>query len=639
MNAAPKKAPKKAPKAKKTARKTSDEPYNRVNGYLLNAVEDSPDFRDFCYQPALVQLLDEIPPPAVADRNVLDQGKEGACTGFGLAALVNTLLRRGGRERVVSPRMLYEMAKKYDQWEGEDYSGSSCRGAIRGWHSMGVCAEELAPYVASEKNWSLGLDQALDARATTLGAYYRVNKRLSDFHAALNEVGALFVSANVHEGWQRGKIKNGTIPFKSDSIGGHAFAIVGYNQQGFWVQNSWDYSWGDDGVALWTYEDWLENVRDAWVARLAVSTPQIWHLSPAVSEEQGLEEGLFKRSPKRAEIVGHFVHLDDGKFDKKGKYWADLTTVKQTADLVATSEKYDHLLLYAHGGLNSINASARRIAAMKEVFKDNRIYPFHFMYDTGLLEEIKDIVLGKKKEVEERAGGFTDFTDKLVENATRRAGRAIWREMKRGATTPFATDGAGTQTIQAFLDAFAQPGATPKKIHLVGHSTGAILLASLLDALAGLEDPPRVQNCILMAPACTHEVFKQVYRPLLNERDSSKFGIGRMVIYNMNERLELDDTVTPLYRKSLLYLVSNAFEEEKGERILGMQMFRRYLGRLPSSPILRINESDGESTSSARTASKTHGGFDNDVDSMNDVLKSVLKRTPVRPFDKNDLKY
>jgi len=621
----------------KTTKSKADEEFKRVNGYLLNAVEDSPDFRDFDYRPALVQLEDDIDPPE--ERIVLDQGKEGACTGFGLAAVVNLLLTRREENRMVSPRMLYEMAKKFDRWEGEDYSGSSCRGAIRGWHSMGVCSDEKAPYVASEKNWSLGINQALDARATTLGAYYRVKNRISDFHAALNEVGALYVSARVHKGWYRGAVKEGKIPFKSGSIGGHAFAVVGYNQEGFWVQNSWGDSWGDNGVALWSYEDWLENIRDAWVARLAVSTPQIWHLSPTVSEQQGTEEGLFKRSPKRSEIVGHFVHIDDGKFDNKGKYWTDLTTIKQTAKLVAESDKYDHLLLYAHGGLNDIKASARRVSAMKEVFKGNRIYPFHFMYDTGLLEEVKDIVLGKKKDVEERAGGFADYTDKLIERATRRPGRALWREMKRGATLPFKPEGAGTQTIMAFLDAFGQPGAKPKKIHIVGHSTGAILLANLLEALGTIADPPRIQTCVLLAPACTHDTFNQVYRPLLKERDGKKFGIARMALYNLNSALELDDTVTPLYRKSLLYLVSNAFEEELGERILGMMTFRRYLGRVPGSPIFRILESDGTKSSGTRTASKTHGGFDNDVDTMNDVLHAVLRKAPGREFRKKDLKY
>ncbi len=611
--------------------------FNKMHEFVLNAVPDSPDFRDLAYQPALVQLKAKINPPV--QRIILNQGKEGACTGFGLAAVVNLLLSRRAESRQVSPRMLYEMAKKFDQWEGEDYSGSSCRGAIQGWHSMGVCSAGKAPYSDTEKDWTLQVDQAMDARTTTLGAYYRVNKNLSDFHAALNEVGALFVSADVHKGWYKGAVKDGRIPHKSETMGGHAFAIVGYNKDGFWVQNSWGKDWGDNGVALWSYEDWLENVRDAWVARLAISTPQIWHLSPTVSDTQGTEKGLFTRSPKRSEILGHFVHIDDGDFDNKGKYWTDLTTVEQTAKLVAESDNYDHLLLYAHGGLNSIKDSAARVATMKEVFKENRIYPFHFMYDTGLLEEIKDIVFGKKKAVEERAAGFADFTDKMIEKSTRRPGRALWREMKLGATDSFMDNRAGIQTVQAFLDAFAREGATHKQIHIVGHSTGAILLAALLKALGKLENAPRIHTCSLLAPACTHEIFNDIYRPLLKQRDSKKFGIGRLTMYNLNKNLELDDTVTSLYRKSLLYLVSNAFEENLGARILGMMEFRNLLGTLPKAPVFRTLVSDGVSTNDSRTASKTHGGFDNDVDTMNDVLHSVLRKTPERAFTRKDLKY
>jgi hypothetical protein len=36
----------------------SDDQFKRINGFLLNAVEDAPDFRDFAYQPALLQLKD-----------------------------------------------------------------------------------------------------------------------------------------------------------------------------------------------------------------------------------------------------------------------------------------------------------------------------------------------------------------------------------------------------------------------------------------------------------------------------------------------------------------------------------------------------------------------------------------------------
>ena len=605
----------------------------RLEGFLLNAVPDKQDLRDYIYKPALIRLRSELPSPT--KRNVRNQGREGACTGFGLAAVIDKLLAERGEQRTVSARMLYEMAKKFDRWEGESYSGSSCRGAMRGWYNMGVCSEELAPYDAGQSYWHLSIKQARDARKTTLGAYYRVSKVLSHYHTALNEVGVLYVSASVHEGWNSTNVAAGEIPHKSTSLGGHAFAIVGYNQRGFYVQNSWGSTWGRDGVALWLYEDWLENVRDAWVVRLAVSTPQIWHLPPSGRNDVDLKQRLFSRKPNRAEIVGHFVHIDDGRFDDKGRYWSDITTIEQTAELVAESKDYDHLLLYAHGGLNNIVASARRIAAMKEVFKKNRIYPFHFMYDTGLLEEIKDVLLGKKRHVEERTRGLSEFSDSLIERALRPLGRAVWREMKQGARNPFRNGMAGTQTVSVFLEAFAKSKAVKKDLHIVGHSTGAILLGALLEALGRESNPPIIKTCALMAPACTVEAFKAVYLPAL-KNNVTGLRINDLTIFNLTDELERADTVTPFYRKSLLYLVSNSFEDAPQEPIVGMQKFT---GLLPADQRLRIEISDGSHTAPAMTASATHGGFDNDQFTMNAILTTILGRAPTHVFTGDNLTY
>ncbi|MEL0066597.1 MAG: peptidase C1, partial [Gammaproteobacteria bacterium] len=93
---------------------------------ILNARPDAPDLRDRYYEPALIPLAAEIDNREAA--TVLDQGKEGACTGFGLAAVINLLKRRRGEQAEVSACMLYEMAQKHDEWPGEDYDGSSCRG-------------------------------------------------------------------------------------------------------------------------------------------------------------------------------------------------------------------------------------------------------------------------------------------------------------------------------------------------------------------------------------------------------------------------------------------------------------------------------------------------------------------------------
>ena len=86
------------------------------------------------------------------EKFVLDQGEDGACTGFGLAALINYVRFAQSVEagtdapERVSTRMLYHLARKYDEWPGEDYEGSSCRGAMKGWFHHGVCSESLWPY-------------------------------------------------------------------------------------------------------------------------------------------------------------------------------------------------------------------------------------------------------------------------------------------------------------------------------------------------------------------------------------------------------------------------------------------------------------------------------------------------------------
>ena len=117
---------------------------------LLDARPDTADFRDRMFEPTLVDVPSEMPLARFSALGVpvLDQGEEGACTAYGLATVAHTLLRRRRPDPVtlrMSTRMLYDMARRYDEWEGEDYDGSSCRGAMKGWHRHGVCAEECWP--------------------------------------------------------------------------------------------------------------------------------------------------------------------------------------------------------------------------------------------------------------------------------------------------------------------------------------------------------------------------------------------------------------------------------------------------------------------------------------------------------------
>jgi hypothetical protein len=607
---------------------------------ILNVRRDPPDIRDRYYQPALLQLQERV---EQIGGQVLDQGSEGACTGFALAAVINLLNAQRGSSFQASPRMLYEMAQKHDEWPGEDYEGSSCRGAIRGWRNMGVCSAGDWAYEEDQPG-ELTIARAMAARDNPLGAYYRLRPNVVDYHAALNEVGALYVSARVHAGWFEPKPSKGQglalIEPTPEPAGGHAFAIVGYNEIGFIVQNSWGTAWGAHGFAIWTYADWQANVSDGWVFRLGIPTPTIFGLearpSPSVEEAE-----FFSRGPKRHEIAGHFAHFDDGRFEERGDYWTTASDIQQTADRIKDkADWYQHVLIYVHGGLNSPKASARRIAALKDGFTRNRIYPFHLMYDTGLAEELKDVVLRALRGAEARAEGFLDWikdqiverTDTLIEDAVRKPVTPLWEEMKRDARLPFEVSPGGPSPhgLEAIDIIAATLKGTGIKLHLVGHSTGGVLIGHLLEALDSLQMPDLVTSCSLFAPACTVEFFEQHYAPRLKTKHQGT-RLPVLDVYNLRDKLELDDNVVGAYRKSLLYLLSNALEREHGKPIFGMEAYSK---ALEGTKGLNLIYSNGKGKV---TRSLSHGGFDNDAYTLNSVLRRVLGGKPDKPFTDREM--
>lgn len=249
------------------------------------------------------------------------------------------------------------------------------------------------------------------------------------------------------------------------------------------------------------------------------------------------------------------------------------------------------------------------------------------MYDTGLVEELRDVIGRAGERSKERAGGFSDWTDRLIEHAVRKPVTPIWEEMKRDAELPFEGDGDGSRAITHFAKALA---ATKKKIHLVGHSTGGVLLGHLLSALDRLKRPNIVASCTLMAPACTIDFYRWAYEPRLGATKGSKVRLPKLTIYNLTDELERDDQVAVLYRKSLLYLVSRALERSREKPLLGMKTYCKAL----KGKGLDIVYSDGRG---ARSKSCTHGGFDNDTYTMNDLLTGILGNPPPKPFEEEEM--
>jgi hypothetical protein len=183
------------------------------------------------------------------------------------------------------------------------------------------------------------------------------------------------------------------------------------------------------------------------------------------------------------------------------------------------------------------------------------------------------------------------------------------------ADASFAKGGGGVNAIVEILKRLPLPKDGGPEVHLVGHSAGAILLGHMLDALSTLKLGSQLASVQLMAPACRVDFFAQRYRDRVGKPGPG--GMARLSIYNLTDKLERDDTVFA-YQKSLLYLISNAFESERGTPLLGMEVFSRTL-ELPDKVTIDYATED-----SAVTESRTHGGFDNDFATMNTVLKRIL---------------
>jgi len=631
---------------------------------FLYARPDGIDFRDKMYVPTLVEVPVErkLEDYRKAGAPILDQGEEGACTGFGLATVAHYLLltRRDSRDPApVSPFMLYDMARRYDEWAGEDYEGSSCRGAIKGWYKHGVCKQELWRS-SSAKIKALSQDVVTDAAARPLGAYFRVNhKDLVAMHAAITEAEVLYASATVHTGWEKVK-PNGKVRFETKPLGGHAFAIVAYDKEGFWIQNSWGEDWGHDGFCHITYQDWLVNGSDVWAARLGapVMLPEALR-----SAETSMVGAVRSKAFVYTDIRPHVISIkNDGQLDEHGDIGTSPDMVREIFQedflRITAGWKKKRLVLYAHGGLVGEEAALQRVSDYRKATLEAECYPLAFIWKSDYWTTLKNMLLDATQR--RRPEGFLDSTkdfmldrldDALEPIARVFTGKAEWSEMKENAlrATTSATGGA-----RMVADEIARlvKNHDDVELHIVGHSAGSIFHAPFVQYLTGqgmIGSGPmaaskvkglgvKIDTCTLWAPACTTQLFKDSYLPAIDQGL-----IDRFALFTLTDKAEQDDNCANIYHKSLLYLVSNAFEETAriplihpdGEPILGMQkcveeddavnsIFKQKRADWIRSP----NTKPVGSADAAQ--SMHHGDFDDDEATVKATLARILGKSTAK---------
>lgn len=626
---------------------------------------DAVDLRDWVYRPTIaaapaLELWPHNPRPTSL------QGDTNACTGFSLATVIEYLLERARRPvEPISGFMLYSMARRYDEWRGDDKKdeGSSLRGGLKGWSRHGASAARLWTTLEPDDPSSGQDDWWLDSVKRPMGAYYRLTlDALTDIHIALMESGAVYASALTHGGWDdlNGETEK-PAPTSAEEIpvidcrrgqddGGHAFAIVGYTAKGFVVQNSWGPTWGRGGFGILTYSDWRQNAMDAWVVQLGVYTKEHEEVAKATSlrltDRKSGRVVLSSSATLSAHEISPFVIdmqnegllSDRGQFrtfDSDLEFLLDHHLNETARDLWGLKNAgWVDVALYAHGGLVDEASAAGSARQWVPLLYSNRIFPVFLMWETDLLSTVFNAAEDAIKGDEPRAGAawwnrFTtrleDWKDERIEGLTREPGGFLWKQIKDNAEDISRTKRSGVVKLFEFFK--ARQRALPRvRLHLIGHSAGAIVHAHLGEQ--ALEADFEIGSISLIAPAVRTDTFNKHLGPAVAG------GIPTLIAHLTEEAERGDPSCSP-YGRSLLYLVSRAFEKQTDTPLLGMEkhLVPALVSHAWGERITRLASPGASFRPGDRlTVATTHGGLDDDFAVQEAVIRHIKANSDDKTF-------
>lgn len=176
---------------------------------------------------AIRGIEDQVPINKVWEINVhLDQGQEGACVGFAFGA--DALAKPNSVSFVDNKysREVYKAAQKIDEWEGEEYEGTSTLAGAKVMQKRGFFDRYEWVYTVPELILAVG---------------YK---------------GPALIGVDWYEG-MLDTDSNGFIHATGQVLGGHCTLVHEVNivEGYFRIWNSWSEWWGENGTAKISFED------------------------------------------------------------------------------------------------------------------------------------------------------------------------------------------------------------------------------------------------------------------------------------------------------------------------------------------------------------------------------------------------
>ena len=225
--------------------------------YILNVKQSPFDGRDYIYSSS-----DNIELPKVLDYRkdlmpVRNQGSQGTCYAQSAACMKEWQEKKDyGFNEYFSPQFFYN---NRDYWnntiqdgkdENEDY-GMTGRDVMKILKTVGICKETDYPYGLLEKASDISDTIKSSAKQHCIKKYARITD-LENLKKSLYCNGPCLIAFPVYNhGSEMWKPKN-----DEKMSGGHAMTVVGYNEEGFIIRNSWGWFWNYGGYCIYKYSDW-----------------------------------------------------------------------------------------------------------------------------------------------------------------------------------------------------------------------------------------------------------------------------------------------------------------------------------------------------------------------------------------------
>jgi hypothetical protein len=396
---------------------------------------------------------------------------------------------------------------------------------------------------------------------------------------------------------------------------------------------------GPAGVPAPNYQSW--GVQEHDLAGREIEEKARSLVRASIVETRDVAATLERANAQWDRLRPHVVNLTNGRLSQGGEFEMPADAIDNmiaAIDQYARSVDNPRVMIHAHGGLVSETSALGYALSAYKWWLDREVYPIYFIWETSAFEIIKQR-LGLSR-------GLGDWWDRRFEQFARPVGKPLWGAMKEAALLASSLDAGGGDAGGAwkFAKALAPLVANPPpgkqiSLHTVGHSAGAIFHTHFIPAL--IDRGLTIDSLALLAPAVRIDLFKSQLLPAI-----ANGAVKRFELYTMDEEAEKDDDLVepigiPVYGKSLLYLVSGAFEPEENAGILGLEERVENDATIaslfqPTGPHrLEFSHAKGKPHNPATKARK-HGCFDNDDATMQSIFETITGSPAGADFPASD---